>query len=60
MEAAKITWGSVVVLVSPEGRVTVEETYNDQDSDPYLRRELTIVLTTDTRAMWMASQHGLF
>jgi len=27
-----------VVLISPEGRVTVEETYNEQDSDPYLRR----------------------
>ena len=37
-EAAKITRGSVVVLVSPEGRVTVEETYGDENSDPWLRR----------------------
>ena len=37
-EAAKITRGSVVVLVSPEGRVTVETTYSDEDSDPWLRR----------------------
>jgi len=37
-EAAKITWGSVVVLVSPEGRVTVDKTYSDEDSDPWLKR----------------------
>ncbi len=37
-EAAKITGGSVVVLVSPEARVTVEKTYTDEDTDPYLRR----------------------
>lgn len=37
-EAAKITTGSVVVLVSPEDRVTVEKTYSDEDSDPWLRR----------------------
>ena len=37
-EATKITRGSVVVLVSPEGRVTVETTYSDEDSDPWLRR----------------------
>ena len=36
-EAAKITRGSVV-LISPEGRVTVEETYWDENSDPRLRR----------------------
>lgn len=37
-EAAKITRGAVVVLVSPEGRVTVDKTYSDEDSDPYLGR----------------------
>jgi hypothetical protein len=37
-EAAEITSGSVVVLVSPEARVTVEKTYTDEDTDPYLRR----------------------
>jgi mevalonate kinase len=37
-EAAKITGGSVVVLVSPEGRVTVDKTYSDEDSDPWLKR----------------------
>ena len=37
-EAANITWGSVVVLVSPEGRVTVGKTYTDEDSDPWLKR----------------------
>lgn len=38
MEAAKRTSGSVVVFVSPEGRVSVGETYGDENSDPYLRR----------------------
>lgn len=37
-EAAKITGGSVVVLVSPEGRVTADKTYSDEDSDPWLKR----------------------
>ncbi len=37
-EAAKITRGSIVVLVSPEDRVTVDWTYSDEDSDPYLKR----------------------
>jgi hypothetical protein len=38
-EAAKITRGSIVVLVSPEDRVTVDKTtYSDEDSDPYLKR----------------------
>jgi hypothetical protein len=37
-EAAKITTGTVVVLVSPEGMVTVDKTHSDEDSDPYLRR----------------------
>jgi len=37
-EAAKITRGSIVVLVSPEDRVTVDATYSDEDSDPYLKR----------------------
>jgi len=37
-EAAKITTGMVVVLVSPEGMVTVDKTYSDEDSDPWLRR----------------------
>ena len=38
MEAAKRTTGSVVVIVSPEDRVTVDVTYSDEDSDPYLKR----------------------
>ena len=38
MEAAKKTIGSVVVVVSPEGRVSVGETYGDEESDPWLRR----------------------
>ena len=38
MEAAKITIGSVIVVVSPEGRVSVGETYGDEESDPWLRR----------------------
>ena len=38
MEAAKRTIGSVVVVVSPEGRVTVGETYSDEESDPWLKR----------------------
>lgn len=37
-EAAKITSASVVVLISPEARVTVGSTYSDEDSDPWLRR----------------------
>ena len=37
-EAAKITRGVVVVVVSPEGRVSVGETYGDEESDPWLRR----------------------
>ncbi len=36
-EAAQITTGSVVVLVSPEERISVEKTYNI-DSDFWLRR----------------------
>lgn len=38
VEAAKITRGSVVVLISPEGRITVNYTYSDESSDSYLRR----------------------
>jgi hypothetical protein len=38
IKAARITTGSVVVLISPEGRVTVDKTYSDANSDPYLRR----------------------
>jgi hypothetical protein len=38
MEAAKRTGGSVVVHISPEGRVTVGETYSHEDSDPWLKR----------------------
>lgn len=38
IEAAKITRGSAVVLISPEGRATVDKTYSDEDSDFYLRR----------------------
>jgi hypothetical protein len=38
IEAAKITSGSVVVLISPEGRATVDKTYSDGNSDSYLRR----------------------
>ena len=37
-EAAKIIRGSVVVLISPVGRVTVGTTYSDENSDPWLRR----------------------
>ncbi len=37
-EAAKITRGLVVLLVAPEGMVTVDKTYSDENSDPYLRR----------------------
>lgn len=37
-EAAKITRGLVLVLVSPEAVVTVDKTYSDEDSDPYMRR----------------------
>ena len=38
-EAAKITSGLVVVLVSPAGRVSVDSvTYFDENSDPWLRR----------------------
>lgn len=38
IEAAKITRGSVVVLISPEGRVTVDKTYSDENSDHWLIR----------------------
>ena len=38
IEATKITRGSVVVLISPEGRATVDRTYSDENSDYYLRR----------------------
>ena len=38
IEADEITGGSVVVLISPEGRVTVDKTYSDKNSDSYLRR----------------------
>ena len=38
MEADKITRGSAVVLISPELRVTVDATYSDEDSDPWLKR----------------------
>ena len=38
IEAARITTGSVVVLISPEGRATVDKTYSDENSDSYLRR----------------------
>ncbi len=38
IEAAKITGGSVVVLISPQGRATVDKTYSDENSDSYLRR----------------------
>lgn len=38
VEAARITTGSVVVLISPEGRATVDKTYSDANSDPYLKR----------------------
>ncbi len=34
----EITRWTVVVLVSPEGRVSVDETYSDENSDPYLVR----------------------
>jgi len=38
IEAAGITTGAVVVLISPEGRVTLDKTHSDENSDPYLRR----------------------
>ncbi|GAH31295.1 unnamed protein product, partial [marine sediment metagenome] len=38
IEAAKITRGSVVVLISPEGRATVDKTYSDENSDHWLIR----------------------
>jgi len=38
VEVAKRVGGSVVVLVSPEGRVSVGETYSDEESDPWLKR----------------------
>jgi hypothetical protein len=41
MEAAKITGGTVVVLISPEGRITVNYTYSDENSDSYLRRMIS-------------------
>ena len=37
-DAAAITRGTAVVVVSHEGRVTVKETHTDKESDPYLRR----------------------
>lgn len=37
-EAVKITRGSVVVLVAPEGVVTVGYTHSDENSDSYLMR----------------------
>jgi len=42
-EATKLTGGRisrwpVVVLISPEGRVTVKEIYGDENSDPWLTR----------------------
>ena len=37
-DAAEITRGTAVVVVSHEGRVTVKETRADKESDPYLRR----------------------
>jgi len=37
-EATKITTGSVIVLVSPEGRVSVGSTYSDENSDPWVKR----------------------
>jgi hypothetical protein len=37
-EAAKVTRGTAVVLISPEGRATVDKMYSDESSDPYLRR----------------------
>ena len=37
-EAARITRGTVVVLISPEGTVTVNNTYSDDGSDSYLKR----------------------
>ncbi len=36
-EATKIG-GTVVVLISPEGRVTLEKTHGDKEIDPYLTR----------------------
>lgn len=50
IEAAKITRGSVVVLISPEGRATVDKTYSDESSDHWLIRlksEGFYVLTLD-------------
>ena len=38
IEAAEITGGSVVVLISPEGKATVDKTYSDENSDPWLTR----------------------
>jgi hypothetical protein len=38
LEAARITTGSVVVLISPEGRATIDKTYSGANSDPYLKR----------------------
>jgi hypothetical protein len=38
VEAAKRTTGSVVVLVSPEEKVTVDVSYSDDYSDSYLSR----------------------
>ena len=37
-DAAEITRGTVVVLVSPQARVTVKMTRTDKEIDPYLRR----------------------
>jgi len=37
-EADNITRGSVVVLVAPEGMVTVGYTHSDEDSDSWLKR----------------------
>jgi hypothetical protein len=37
-EAADITWGTVVVLISPETSITVEKTYTDKENDPDLKR----------------------
>ena len=37
-DAAAITRGTAVVVVSHEGRVTVKETRTDKENDPYLRR----------------------
>lgn len=37
-DAADITWGTVAVLVSPEGTVTAKAIYGDENSDPWLAR----------------------